>query len=112
MGNERTRRVLSCFVLLVLSLSLVPLDQPKDPHSPGEEPETSHPGPCPDSTPDGDCGDDCTCLCCPGHARILAETVVVLALFVHELPLTDVKAHLYSFELVSRVDRPPKPRPA
>jgi hypothetical protein len=65
--------------------------------------------PCPDETPEGDpCPEGCSCLCCPGHARVLPGVIVALPSFTQPQVVIGTPHHLYTFELVYRVYRPPR----
>ena len=65
--------------------------------------------PCPDETPEGDpCPEGCACLCCPGHARVLPGASVSVASFVQPQRFVCAARRLRTFDLVSRVYRPPR----
>jgi len=101
-------RLLSWLMVAVLVHAVVPSHDATE-HAPIES-VAAHSAPCPDATPEGDpCSDDCVCLCCPGHARVLpVGTQVALASLIGVQELPDPVGNLNPIDLVTRVFRPPR----
>lgn len=68
--NRRVHAAFLAFILL--GTMLAPVVALVDHHSDSVKVSGDHPAPCPDRSGGEDpCSDNCNCLCCPGHLRVL-----------------------------------------